>query len=208
VPRCRSRRGGHAFRAGAGFPWPSFLPLSRYEYQPNGGCSHYGADVTFGPMNEISIPAAFLSALSSRDFGRLAACLAPSAQARMLLPRGPEVRSGRDEIAHRIEGWFAAGSDFAVLETHHEMVGLRHRLTWRFRMRRNNQAPEIVEQVAFVNVAPDGISEIDLLCSGFLWEVEPAAFGGDEAAVMCATDAGHVATKRGTTTSQSHSRGV
>lgn len=147
-------------------------------------------------MNGRSIPAAFLAALSVRDFDRLASCLAPSAQARMLLPRGPEVRSGRDDIAQRIEGWFAAGSDFAVLETHHELVGLRHGLSWRFRMRRNNQAPEIVEQIAFMDVAPDGISGIDLLCSGFLRAREPA------------TDAVHLTNQRGTVTSQSPSRAV
>jgi hypothetical protein len=131
-------------------------------------------------MTNRSLPDEFLAALSLRDFSRLAACLAPSAQARMLLPRGPEVRSGRDEIAQRIEGWFGAGSDFTVLEIRHERVGLRHRLNWRLRMRRNNQAPEIVEQVAFVDVAPDGISHIDLLCSGFLREEEPAAVTREE----------------------------
>jgi hypothetical protein len=132
-------------------------------------------------MNHSSIPDAFLTALSSRDFASLANCLAPSAQARMLLPRGPEVRSGRDEIARRLEGWFAAGSDFGVLETRHELVGLRHRLSWRFRMSRNDQPHEIVEQVAFVDVGPEGISEIDLLCSGFLRE-------GDTA--LCSVDGG------------------
>jgi hypothetical protein len=141
-------------------------------------------------MNDRSIPDAFLTALSLRDFGRLAECLAPSAQARMLLPRGPEVSSGRDEIARRLEGWFASGTDFGVLESHHELVGLRHRLSWRFRMSRNNQAPEIIEQVAFVDVGPDGISEIDLLCSGFLREVEPAAVAGKDAVVQCSIDAG------------------
>jgi hypothetical protein len=132
-------------------------------------------------MNETSIPDAFLSALSSRDFDRLAQCLAPSAQARMLLPRGPEVRSGREEIARRLEGWFAAGSDFRVLGTGQEPVGLRHRLTWRFRMSRNHQAPEIVEQVAFVDVGPDGISQLDLMCSGFLHEAEPISMCSVEA---------------------------
>ncbi len=40
-------------------------------------------------------------------------------------------------------------------------------------MSRNNQAPETVEQLAFVDVGPEGISKIDLLCSGFLLEPEP-----------------------------------
>jgi hypothetical protein len=102
----------------------------------------------------------------------------------MLLPRGPEVRSGRDEIARRLEGWFASGTDFSVLDARHEPVGLRHRLSWRLRMSRNNQAPEIVEQLAFVDVGLDGITAIDLLCSGFLREPEPA-----EAAASCSIDA-------------------
>jgi len=130
-------------------------------------------------MNETSIPDAFLTAISARDFGRLAECLAPSAQARLLLPRGPEVQSGRDEIARRFQGWFAAGSDFSVLASSHEPVGPRHRLTWRLRMSRNLQAPEIVEQVAFVDVGLDGITDIDLLCSGFM---------PDEAVASCALD--------------------
>jgi hypothetical protein len=133
-------------------------------------------------MNETPVTDQFLAALTSRDFGRLGECLAPSAQARLLLPRGPEVRSGRDEIARRLEGWFAAGSDFSVLGINQEPVGLRHRLTWRFRMSRNHQVPEIVEQVAFIDVGPDGISQIDLLCSGFLQEAEPIS--------MCSVEAG------------------
>ncbi|MEA2628672.1 MAG: hypothetical protein QOJ10_1132, partial [Chloroflexota bacterium] len=86
------------------------------------------------------------------------------------------------EIARRLEGWFASGSDFSVLGIGQEPVGLRHRLTWRFRMSRNRQAPEIVEQVAFVDVGPDGISQIDLVCSGFLQEGEPIS--------MCSVEAG------------------
>jgi hypothetical protein len=37
-------------------------------------------------------------------------------------------------------------------------------------MSRNGQTPEVIEQVAFVDVGLDGIAEIDLLCSGFLAE--------------------------------------
>ncbi len=136
-------------------------------------------------MNETSTPDAFLTAISARDFGRLAECLAPSAQARLLLPRGPEVQSGRDDIARRFQGWFAGGSDFSVLAASHEPVGQRHRLTWRLRMRRNLQAPEIVEQVAFVDIGPNGITAIDLLCSGFM---------ADEAVASCAIDGATSAT--------------
>jgi len=85
----------------------------------------------------------------------------------MLLPPGPEVRSGREEIARRFEGWFSHATDFEVLETHRVVLGPRNRLSWRFRLSRDGQSREVIEQVAFVSGGQDGISEIDLLCSGF-----------------------------------------
>ena len=135
-------------------------------------------------MIDQTTPDLFVAALSLRDFERFADCLAPSAQARMLLPRGPEVRSGREEIARRFEGWFARGSEFAVLDTTREQVGRRTRLSWRFRMSRDGQAPEVIEQVAFVDVGPDGITEIALLCSGFLPDENPLALGDVNACVL------------------------
>jgi hypothetical protein len=81
-----------------------------------------------------------------------------------------------------MEGWFAPGSDFTVLETRHDVIAFRHRLSWRFRMSRNHQPAEVVEQVAFIDVGPEGISQIDLLCSGFLQDAEPVS--------MCPVDAG------------------
>jgi hypothetical protein len=131
-------------------------------------------------MHEISAPDVFLSALAARDFGRFAECLAPAAHARMLLPRGPEVRSGREEIARRFEGWFSQTSDFEVLDSHRVQVGPRNRLSWRFRLSRDGVSHEVIEQVAFVNAGPDGISEIDLLCSGFHRE--------EDAVASCAVD--------------------
>ncbi len=120
------------------------------------------AAATLCRMHE-SAPDAFLSALSTRDFGRFAECLALEAQARMLLP-----------------------SDFEVLDSHRERIGIRYRLSWRFRLSRDGQTHEIIEQVAFVNVGPDGIRAIDLLCSGFLPEegcVAPPA-GADNGRII------------------------
>jgi hypothetical protein len=125
-------------------------------------------------MFDQPAPDAFLAAITSRDFGRLAECLSPKAQARLFLPRGPEVRSGREDIARRFEGWFAPATDFEVLDSHRAKVGPRNRLNWRFRLIRDGQTREVIEQVAFVNAGPEGISEIDLLCSGFLREETPA----------------------------------
>jgi hypothetical protein len=135
-------------------------------------------------MIDHTTPDLFIAALSLRDFERFADCLAPSAQARLLLPRGPEVLSGREDIARRFEGWFAHASEFEVMDSSRQQIGPRNRLTWRLRMSRNGQTPEVIEQVAFVDVAPDGIARIDLLCSGFLPEEQPAVLdAGDVGAV-------------------------
>jgi TusA-related sulfurtransferase len=132
-------------------------------------------EVSLGRMDEHSAttPAAFLSALTSRDFVQFALCLAPSVQARLSLPRGPEVRSGRDEVAQRFEGWFASASAFDVLDTSCEPIGSRHRLTWRFRVNRESRPAEVIEQLPFVDTTSDGVVAIDMLCSGFLPDEHP-----------------------------------
>jgi hypothetical protein len=117
----------------------------------------------------------FLAALTARDFARFSEALSPTSQARFLLPRGPEVRAGREAITDRIKGWFAGASEFEVLEAGSEPVGRRHRLNWRFRLSRDGVAREVIEQVAFVDEGSDGISAIDLVCSGFLPDESPVA---------------------------------
>ena len=83
------------------------------------------------------------------------------------------MRTGRDEIARRFEGWFAPASAFDVLDSSNEPIGTRRRLSWRFRVVRDSRTPEFIEQLAFVDVAPEGIVEIDMLCSGFLQVEQP-----------------------------------
>ena len=127
-------------------------------------------------MDAQSAPERFLEALTDRDFPRLADCLAPNVSMQLLLPRGPEERSGRADVSARLEGWFAAAPQFEVDAAHHAMVGARHRLTWRFRLVRQGEGAEgpweVLEQVAFCDEGPDGIERLDLLCSGFHPEPE------------------------------------
>lgn len=135
---------------------------------------------TVGHMIDHTTPDLLLAALSLRDFERFADCLAPSAQARLLLPRGAELLSGRNAITERFDGWFGRAADFVVVDASRDQVGPRTRLTWRLRMSRNGQPPELVEQVAFVDMGLDGIARIDLLCSGFVAEEQAVAPTGGE----------------------------
>jgi hypothetical protein len=109
----------------------------------------------------------FMDALIARDFDRLAGCLSPDAQARLLLPRGAEEILGRGPIRARIEGWFSTASEFDLLYSSLDSVGARQRLNWRFHVVRDGQTAETIEQVLFVDGGPEGLQRLDLLCSGF-----------------------------------------
>ncbi len=115
---------------------------------------------------------AFLDHLAARNFEQLAQTLSPDAVFRMLLPRGPQETAGADAIAGRFESWFGGAGNFAVLSTVSQQVGGRSLLEWRFRLSRDGQSTEVIEQVAFVDVGPAGIYRLDLLCSGFLPDVQ------------------------------------
>jgi TusA-related sulfurtransferase len=127
-------------------------------------------------MAERTTSQNFLELLAARDFERLAATVASDAHARLLLPHGLEEHAGRDAIVHRIESWFASASVFDLTSSSEEAIGLRHRLSWRFRVVRDGRSREVVEQLVYLDVGPNGIERIDLLCSGF--QMEPGGAAG------------------------------
>jgi SnoaL-like domain len=125
-------------------------------------------------MKTISSSQAFVDHLTSRDFEQLARTLAPDAVARFLLPRGPQETAGAEAIASRFQGWFGGASNFTVLSTNAQTVGRRSLVQWRFRLSRDGQSTEVIEQVAFLDAGPEGVYRVDLVCSGFMPDAEPA----------------------------------
>src|SRR3989475_7645395 len=131
----------------------------------------------------------FVELLASRDFERMTAAMASDAHARFLLPHGLEEYSGRDAIVGRIKSWFGSASVFDLTSSSEEPVGRRQRLNWRFSVVRDGRSREVIEQLAYLDLGPDGIQRIDLLCSGF--QIEPGAAPGlvqvfDAGAMGCA----------------------
>ena len=116
----------------------------------------------------------FLELLAARDFERLVASLASDAHARFLLPHGLEEYDGRDAIVARIRSWFGSASVFDLAASSEDEVGMRHRISWRFNVVRDGSR-QVIEQVVYLDLGPDGIERIDLLCSGFLAEPGVAA---------------------------------
>src|SRR5436853_2248929 len=117
----------------------------------------------------------FLELLAARDFERLVASLAVDAHARFLLPHGLEEYDGRYAIVARIRSWFASASVFDLAGSTEDEVGMRHRISWRFNVVRDGSR-QVIEQVVYLDLGPQGIQRIDLLCSGFL--AEPGVDGG------------------------------
>jgi TusA-related sulfurtransferase len=117
-------------------------------------------------MSDTDVSKRFLDRLSVRDFDGMAALFAPDAQARFLLPRGPETQLGGADIVTRFRDWFAAASEFTVSSTEVDEIGGRARLGWELRVVRGGP-PEEIQQVAFIDTGADGILRLDLLCSGF-----------------------------------------
>jgi len=111
----------------------------------------------------------FLELLAARDFERLVASLASDAHARFLLPHGLEEYDGRDAIVARIRSWFGSASVFDLAASTEDEVGMRHRISWRFNVVRDGSR-QVIEQVVYLDLSPQGIERIDLLCSGFLAE--------------------------------------
>lgn len=112
-------------------------------------------------------PKRFLELLAKRDFDGMAATLAVDARARFLLPHGVEEHDGRQAIITRIASWFGSASEFELRSSTDDVVGTRQRLSWRFRVAREPGRREDIEQLAFLDLGPDGIERLDLLCSGF-----------------------------------------
>lgn len=113
---------------------------------------------------------AFLDALARRDLDGLAACLAPNARMRALVPPGFRDFDGRAAIADKFRAWCGAEQAFELLEAAATTVGPRLQLRWRVRLTpRDGAPPLLVEQTAFFEVG-SYVQAIDLLCSGFVGE--------------------------------------
>jgi TusA-related sulfurtransferase len=111
-------------------------------------------------------PEEFVKVLAARDFDGLGAMLDEDAHGRLLLPYGLEEPSDGNSIVGHFKRWFGSASRFELASSSKEAVGSRHRLTWRFNVEREGRS-EVIEQLAYINFGPDGIQQIDLVCSGF-----------------------------------------
>ena len=118
-------------------------------------------------MNAHEVGAAFLEALSTRDFTRARSLVADEVRFRMLVPHGLMTESDGDATIGRFAGWFGDADPFEVEGSTSGEVEGRAAVTYRFRLRKHD-GWHAIEQHLMLDVNADGVIEaIDLLCSGF-----------------------------------------
>ena len=115
---------------------------------------------------EDPIGTRFAEAIAAQDESCLAACFAPGAEFRALVPPGVRERVGAVETAGLIAGWFADSTELKLVASSTEAVGDRFHLTYRFEGVEDGK-PYVVEQHLYCTLAGDLIERADLLCSGF-----------------------------------------
>jgi TusA-related sulfurtransferase len=118
-------------------------------------------------MEAREVGAAFLDALTSREFTVAESLLAGDVRFRMLVPSGLMTESDADATIGRFISWFGEADPFEVEASSSGEVEGRAAITYRFRLYVSD-GWQVIEQHLMLDVGADArISAIDLLCSGF-----------------------------------------
>lgn len=107
-----------------------------------------------------------VEAIAARDADAIAACFAPDAQLRALIPPGLRERAGAQEAAALISAWFADSTELDLVESETTELGDRVYVTYRFEGIEDGR-PYVVSQHLYATVSDGRIDRADLLCSGF-----------------------------------------
>jgi len=118
-------------------------------------------------MEAREVGAAFLDALTTREYAAARALLADDVRFRMLVPSGLMTESDAEATIGRFIGWFGDADPFEVVASSSGEVEGRAAVTYRFRLH-DADGWQVIEQHLMVDVGADAcIAAIDLLCSGF-----------------------------------------
>ncbi len=118
-------------------------------------------------MEAHEVGAAFLDALTKREFAAARALLADDVRFRMLVPSGLMTEWDADATIGRLRGWFGDADSFEVEASSSGEVEGRAAITYRVRLH-DADGWQVIEQHLMLDVGADArIAGIDLLCSGF-----------------------------------------
>jgi hypothetical protein len=86
---------------------------------------------------------------------------------RAMLPPGPIELSGADATAAKFSSWFADAEEFELVRSGSNAVADRVHVFYRLRVKKPGDVRKIVEQHLLCAFDGEGISAIDLVCTGF-----------------------------------------
>ncbi len=120
------------------------------------------------PTTDAPLGRAFVEALGTKDFERLAALLDPQIDFRGLTPgRSWEVTGSSGVVEEVLRRWFEATDEIEqVLAIETDSFADRQRVGYRLQVR-NPNGRFLVEQQAYYTVCNGRISWMRVLCSGF-----------------------------------------
>jgi len=111
--------------------------------------------------------ATVVASLATCDRPRLASTLAADVRMRALIPPGPIEVAGAEAVAAKLTAWFGDSEQLLVVRSGSEVVADRLHIFYQLRVKRRGDAWKVVEQHLLCALADDGITAIDLVCSGF-----------------------------------------
>jgi hypothetical protein len=123
--------------------------------------------MTTQPSSATELGTGLVTALAQRDFPRLADTLAPDVRMRAMLPPGPIELSGADAAAAKFSAWFADAEEFELVRSGSDAVADRLHVFYRLHVKKPGDLEKIVEQHLLCAFGDEGISAIDLVCTGF-----------------------------------------
>jgi hypothetical protein len=111
--------------------------------------------------------ARLVTALTERDFGRLAGTLALDVRMRALIPPRPVELSGAKPAAAKFASWFGESDGLELVHSGSDEVGDRLHVFYRLRVKRPGDPWKVIEQHLFCALDEGRITALDLVCSGF-----------------------------------------
>jgi len=79
-----------------------------------------------------SIGTRFVEAIAAQDKSAIAACFRPGVEFRALIPPGLRERTGAEDTAALVAGWFAHSTELELVESQTEEIGDRIHVAYRF----------------------------------------------------------------------------
>lgn len=120
--------------------------------------------------NTVELAESWLARFTSGDFDGVGDFLDPDVEMRALLPEGPHIYTGREEVIARLRWWFGAGDEIRTIHAEAKVIEDRVELSYGFRILNAAEGAKpgwhTIEQRAFCDIGTT-VERIDLVCSGF-----------------------------------------